>query len=314
MEAIGSKITYKEEGLYFAPANIFLDPQLPVENAVISHAHADHFIQGHKNVFCTPLTALLIKQRIKNYSGKINEINYHSTFQLNDCSITFFPAGHILGSAQILLEYNNIRYNYTGDYKLEQDSTCEPFELVPCDVLITESTFASQELKHPEVINEISKLNNTENINVILGVYALGKAQRITHLINKHCPGKTIMVHPRIVSFHKAYEKAGIQLGNWQPYNRHLFRRSVDCIYLLPPAFAKNFTFNHTYLRSFATGWNHLQDGFDLRITISDHADWFDLLQVIKQSNAKEVFTLHGNGDDLKKYFSDTEISVTPLH
>ncbi len=313
METKGSEIEYRREGLYFVPGNFYLDPILPVETAVVTHAHADHFVNGHKIVYCTPATSMLNTQRMKNYYGKKVSIDYHTPFLINNSTLELIPAGHILGSAQVLITYNAKRYLYTGDFKLIPDKSCEPFEFVKADVLITETTFASKGLRHPSDEEEIKKLNDYKEINIIIGVYALGKAQRVTQLINEFCPGKKIMVHHNISSFNHLYEKEGFPLGEWSPYDKHAFRKQRDLVYLLPPAHSRNFYPQPWYLRAFASGWEQLQNGFDFKLYISDHADWFDILNLTDQTGAKEIYTLHGDGEQLKNYLSEKGLKVTIL-
>lgn len=307
-------LSLQKEGLYFSPGNFYIDPVHPVETAVVSHAHGDHFINGHKTVYCTAGTGLLISQRMPNYFGKKILKSFHESFEINSCRISFIPAGHILGSAQVLIEFENKRFLYTGDFKLSPDKTCEPLEFIKSDVLITESTFGENGLRHPDAVSEIKKLNDLGDINIILGVYSLGKAQRIIQLINEHCPEKKIMVHRSIVLFNRAYEQSGFNLGEWGPYDKHTFRKMKNIVYLLPPSQAKNFYPQSWYLRAFATGWEHLQANLDFKLYISDHADWFDLLKLVEKVNPKEIFTLHGNGDDLKKHLEAQGRIVTVLN
>lgn len=307
-------IELRREGLYFAPGNFYLDPVLPVETAVITHAHADHFVNGHKIAYCTPPTSTLNHQRMKNYYGRKVTYPYHQPFTISNSTIEFIPAGHILGSAQVLITHADKRYLYTGDFKLAADKSCEPFEFVKADVLITETTFAENGLKHPSDIDEIKKLNQYVDINIIIGVYALGKAQRITQLINEFCPGKKVMVHKNISSFNRIYEVAGFDLGKWSAYDKHEFRKVRNIIYLLPPAHSRNFYPQPWYLRAFATGWEHLQTGFDFKLYISDHADWFDILNLVDKTGAKEIYTIHGNGEHLKTHLSDKGFRVTLLN
>jgi putative mRNA 3-end processing factor len=313
MESEEAEIVYRSEGLFFTPGNFYLDPILPVETAVVTHAHADHFINGNKTVYCTPLTGLLNSQRMKNYYGKKVLFNLHEPFHINNAVVEFIPAGHILGSAQVLITHNNKRFLYTGDFKLCHDKTCEPFEFVKADVLITETTFASEGLKHPSDVDEIKKLSNYNDINIVIGVYALGKAQRIIQLINEHCPGKRIMVHRNISSFNRVYESSGYNLGTWFPYDRHAFRKLRNIIYLLPPTHSKSFYPQPWYMRGFATGWDHLQTGYDFKLYISDHADWFDILDLVEKTGAHEIYTLHGEGKHLKAYLSERGLKVTVL-
>jgi putative mRNA 3-end processing factor len=314
MESNYDLIELRREGLYFSPGNFYIDPILPVETAIVTHAHADHFVNGHKTVYCTPSTSSLNSQRMKNYYGKKVSCDFHTSFTVNNITLEFIPAGHILGSAQVMVIYNNTKYLFTGDFKLTSDKSCEAFEFVQADVLITETTFASNGYQHPSDIEEIKKLNNYTGVNFVIGVYALGKAQRMISLINEFCDGKKIMVHRNISSFNRIYETSGFALGGWLPYDKHAFRKMRDMIYLLPPAHSRSFYPQPWYMRAFASGWDHLQIGYDFKLYISDHADWFDILKLVEQTGAKEVYTIHGDGAQLKSHLSEKGIKVTLLH
>jgi putative mRNA 3-end processing factor len=304
----------RPEGLYFQPGDFYLDPQLPVRHALVSHAHADHYISGHQHVYCTPLTHILHAKRNSDSAAVTHLFGFHEAFKVNNCSVSFAPAGHILGSAQILFEHNGLRYLYTGDFKQIADTTCEPLEYIKADVLITESTFASEGLKHPDPEQEISKINAFGDLNIIIGAYPLGKAQRLIALINKCCPDRTLMVHKKISIFNHAYQNSGFDPGSWRPYNKREFRRNRNMVYLLPPMHAKSFYPQPWYARAFATGWDHLQTGFDFKLYISDHADWFDLINLIRMSGARHIYTVHGDGKALQKYFSAESIPVVNLN
>ncbi|MDB5011178.1 MAG: exonuclease, partial [Mucilaginibacter sp.] len=153
-------VFFDANGLYCKYGDFYIDPQQPVKRAVISHAHADHAISGNNQVYCTDATAQFMQLRYAKSTAKIiNKVSYNQPFSIGEVMITFISAGHILGSAQVLMEYEGIKYLYTGDYKLQPDATCEPIELVTADVLITESTFADPQILHPDPIAEIKKLN-----------------------------------------------------------------------------------------------------------------------------------------------------------
>ena len=155
-------LSFNENGLYCPAGDFYLDPGKPVKNAVISHSHGDHATPGNTNVYCTPATAAIMQLRLKKGAGKDFFIKgFHEQFRLNNVLLTFYPAGHILGSAMVLMEYKGFRYLYTGDFKLQEDLTCEPAELVEADVLITETTFANPQIKHPDPAMEIAKLNRS---------------------------------------------------------------------------------------------------------------------------------------------------------
>jgi putative mRNA 3-end processing factor len=276
-----------------------------VQNAVISHAHADHAIPGNSEVYCTEATSQFMKLRYgKNAGRAFNIVGYNQPFTLNGVQITFIPAGHMLGSAQVLMEYQGTKYLYTGDYKLQQDSTCEPFEWIKSDVLITESTFANPNILHPDPIGEIKKLNDIKS-NIMLGAYGLGKSQRLIRLINEHTPQKTILVHHSIMPINAVYQKIGIDLGKHQLYSRKLMKEQKEYVYIVPP-----FTFDSYYRamgvkRLFASGWKNLQVNENDTLFISDHADWNDILQTIERTQPKQVWTLHGDGNHLRKHFGD---------
>ena len=296
-------LIFNPSGLYCKYGDFYLDPQLPVTNAVISHAHADHALPGNTNIFCTEATHAFMKLRYGKNAGKFfNIAPYHAKFNVGGVEITFISAGHMLGSAQVLMEYRGVRYLYTGDYKVQPDATCEPIEWVNADVLITESTFADPAILHPDPIEEITKLNDIK-LNILLGAYGLGKSQRLINMISEHVPQKKILVHHRIMPINAIYQKMGVTLGKHEIYSRKLMKNQEEFVYIVPP-----FTFD-SYIRAagvkrlFASGWKNLQANKQDTLYISDHVDWNDILQAVKNVNPKQLWTLHGNGKHLEKYF-----------
>ncbi|MNU90520.1 hypothetical protein D3C71_803900 [compost metagenome] len=230
---------------------------------------------------------------------------FNGTFKIGPVEITFLAAGHILGSAQILMEYQGVRYLYTGDYKLQADETCEPIEMQQADVLITESTFANPEVIHPDPIQEIKKLEGQAS-NILLGTYVLGKAQRITDLINRYCPERRVLVHSGILPYHRLYDEHGLKKMTYEPYNRREMKQGEqNKVYLVPPMTFNSYFRATKVLRAFASGWKRLQAQNDVELYISDHVDWNDILHYIKMVDPKEVWTLHGDGTILKSYFGD---------
>lgn len=299
-------VQFDANGLYCKYGGFYIDPVQPVEKAVISHAHADHAVAGNREVWCTVGTqAFMLFRYTKNAAKIFNVAVYRQQFNIGGVSITFIPAGHMLGSAQVLMEYQGTTYLYTGDFKLQADATCEPLEWVKADVLITESTFANPATQHPDPVLEISKLNDIK-INILLGAYGLGKSQRLIRLINDHAPQKTILVHHRIMPLNLVYEKAGYALGKYQLYNRKLMKNQQEYVYIVPP-----FTFD-SYIRAtgvkrlFASGWKNLQVNSQDTLYISDHADWNDILEMIKQVQPTQIWTLHGDGKHLREHFNNT--------
>jgi len=299
-------IVQNATGLFCSYGNFYLDPQSPVLNAVISHAHGDHACSGNQHVYCTKATSLFMLHRYKKFAaGTFLLKAYQESFILNDVKITFVSAGHIIGSAQVLMEYRGVKYLYTGDYKLQEDPTCEPIEFVQADVLITETTFADPATQHPKAEEEIKNLQSTA-INIMLGAYALGKSQRIIRLINDHCKGKRVLVHHSIMPFVKIYEQLGVDLGQYEVYDRKVMKNTPGgLIYLVPPMVFKSYIKAINVIRVFASGWKHLQGNKELQLCISDHVDWNDIIETIHQVQPKEVWTTHGDGAQLKSFFSD---------
>jgi putative mRNA 3-end processing factor len=296
-------VAFDDKGLYCKYGNFYIDPQQPVKTAVISHAHADHAVSGNHTVYCTASTASFMELRYgKNAGHLFNLVPFKEPFTIGGVTLKFVPAGHMLGSAMILMEYQGTTYLYTGDFKVQADETCEPIEWIQADVLITESTFADPQISHPDYVAEIQKLNGIKS-NILLGAYGLGKSQRLISLINQYAPQKKILVHHRIMPFNAIYEQAGFHLGKYQLYGRKLMKTQDEYVYIVPP-----FTFD-SYLRAvgvkrlFASGWKNLQVNQQDTLFISDHADWNDILMAVKEVEPKQIWTLHGEGIHLKNYF-----------
>ncbi len=291
-------------GLYCREGDFYLDPIKPVQTAVISHAHADHAIGGHQQVYATEATLAFMDLRYGKNAGKNKQaVPYHQKLTIKEVSVTLVPAGHILGSAQVLMEFAGIKYLYTGDFKLQPDTTCEMLEWAEADVLITETTFANPNTKHPDQVTEIQKLSQIP-FNILLGAYALGKSQRLIQMINQFCPEKQILVHRNIDPINRIYEKFGYLSGKYRLYDRKSIKTQNNFVYLVPP-----FTF-HSYIhakglrRIFASGWKNLQTNPRDSLYISDHADWDDILLLISKVKPAQVWTLHGNGFYLQQYFA----------
>ncbi|MEJ7558374.1 MAG: exonuclease [Pedobacter sp.] len=299
-------IIIDKTGLYCRYGNFYLDPKEPTIDAVISHAHGDHAIGGHQAVYCTEATSLFMKHRYKKNAGATFNLSpYRESFNIRGVSITFIPAGHMLGSAMILMEYQGIKYLYTGDYKLQPDATCEPIEFVKAHVLITETTFADSNTQHPDAESEILKLNSTQS-NIMLGAYVLGKSQRLIDLMTKHCPQKRILVHYSMMPFLKIYEQMGINPGKYEIYDRKVMKANqTNLVYMVPPMVYNSYSRAVNVVRVFATGWKHLQKGNEIQLLVSDHADWNDILKSVENIEPLEVWTNHGDGKELKSHFEN---------
>ena len=305
MPILNDFLSFNTKGLYCKYGDFYIDPTEPVTTAVVSHAHADHAISGNENVYCTEATAAFMQLRYAKNAAKVfNIVAYNAVFNIKDVQITFISAGHMLGSAQVLMEYDDVKYLYTGDYKLQTDETCEPIAWVKADVLITESTFADPAILHPNPVEEIKKLNDIK-LNILLGAYGLGKSQRLINLINLHAPQKKILIHHRIMPINAIYEKMGFSPGNYELYSRKLMKTQGEYVYIVPPFTFDSYINAKGVKRLFASGWKNLQVNQNDTLYISDHVDWNDILQAVKHVQPKQIWTLHGNGMHLKKHFGD---------
>ncbi len=309
-------IIRNKSSLYCQPGDFYIDPSRKTEKAVISHAHADHAIANNNEVWCTPETMAIMKARYGDkLKSKFHIVPYNQTFELGQVRIKFIPAGHILGSAQIILDYNETRYCYTGDFKIKPDDSCQGFELAECDVLITETTFADPSYSHPEDVDEIEKLHNYKSQNIVIGAYSVGKAQRINKLINRYLPQRNVMVHPETAIYHRVYEDSGMTPGVWTPYSYRKFRSNNCHVLIVPPRVMSSYNSTPGIVTTFATGWINPPIRAHFKFHISDHADWNDIIWLVEKSKARKVLTVHGDGRVLKQHLqlSRPDITVASL-
>ncbi|MGX1754075.1 exonuclease [Sphingobacterium sp. NPDC055346] len=313
MQIIEDFLVKRDKGYYCSYGDFYIDPLYPVKHAVVSHAHGDHASPGHRNIYCTAGTAAIMqyrypKQPLDSYHIK----GFSEFFQINGVDIYLYPAGHILGSAQIMMIYKGVRYLYTGDYKLQEDRTCEPIQIVEAEVLITETTFANPETKHPDPVSEIMKLDVRSNI--LLGCYSLGKAQRITALLNEHLPQKEVLLHYQIMPIHRIYDQFIDVPLKYEQYNRKSMKEAGDNkIYLVPPLTFNSYRRAKNVLKAFASGWERLQAQNDISLFLSDHVDWNDILYFVGKVKPKAIWTLHGDGRALHAHFSE-DIAIRDIH
>src|SRR6202453_3228593 len=218
-----------------------IDPTRAVERALITHAHSDHARAGHGAVLATRETLDLMRLRYgENFAGATQAIGYGESISLGGVKVTFHPAGHVLGSAQIAVEANGLRIVASGDYKDVADPTCAPFELIPCDVFITEATFALPVFRHGDPDAEIAKLLHSvalfpERAHLI-GAYTLGKAQRVIALIRKAGYQAPVYLHGAMEKITSYYASRGIALGELRPVRGATKQTLAGTITLCPPS------------------------------------------------------------------------------
>jgi putative mRNA 3-end processing factor len=302
-----------------------IDPTRPVERALITHAHSDHARAGHGTVLATQETLDLMRLRYgENFAGSTQAAGYGERIDVGGVNVTFHPAGHVLGSAQIAVQANSLRIVASGDYKNVPDPTCAPFELVPCDVFITEATFALPVFRHGDPDGEIEKLLRSvalfpERAHLV-GAYSLGKAQRVIALLRKAGYAAPIYLHGAMEKITHYYESRGIALGELREVRGATKQNLAGTITICPPS-ALNDLWTRRFpdpLAAFASGWMRVrararQQGVALPLVISDHADWDGLTATIAATGAGEIWVTHGQEDALVHWCTLRGLKARPL-
>jgi putative mRNA 3-end processing factor len=317
---------FLERNLRIAPIDVFIDPPQPRARAIITHGHADHARSGHGAVLATPDTIAIMKTRYgEDCAGSFQPLPFGETLDIDGVMVSLHPAGHILGSAQVLMEYAGQRIVVTGDYKRLPDRTAQPFELVECDLLVTEATFGLPVFQHPAPQAEIARLLRSvaafpERAHVI-GCYALGKAQRVISLLREAGYTAPIYLHGAMVRLCELYTERGISLGD--------LRHSLDVpkaelsgqIVIAPPSAIKDRWSRRLPdpVLAVASGWMSVkqrarQSGVELPLVISDHADWNELRQTIRETKAGTVWVTHGREDALVYWSQQQGLAAEPLN
>ncbi|WP_407024675.1 ligase-associated DNA damage response exonuclease [Roseococcus sp. DSY-14] len=302
----------RPEGLWCEPGDFFIDPRLPVPRAIVTHGHSDHARPGMGAVLATEETLAIMRARMgEGRAGDSQQaLRYGETVSLNGVKVTLRPAGHVLGSAQVVMDWRGSRAVVSGDYKRSLDPTCAPFEPVPCDVFVTEATFALPVFRHPEPLGEIARLLKSvalfpERTHVI-GCYALGKAQRLIALLRQAGWDRPIPLHGALVKLCRLYEELGVPLGPLENATVKDKARFVGSIVMAPPSaiqdrWARRLT---EPVPCLASGWMRVrqrarQGGVELPMVISDHADWPELLATCAEVQAPEIWITHGREEAL---------------
>ena len=311
------------DGIFVKPANAWIDPSRPKPLALVTHGHADHAYSGHERVHATRETLAIMALRHGAVAG--TPMTYGTPVDLNGVAVSFHPAGHVLGSAQILLEYRGERVVVTGDYKRAPDPTCALFEPIPCDVLITEATFALPVFRHPPIAQEIAKLLAVHAENpartILVGAYALGKAQRVIAELRRAGYDAPIYLHGAMEKMCALYETHGVPLGDLRPATIEADMDFAGAIVICPPS-----ALHDRWTRRFpdpilamASGWMQIrqrarQKQVDLPLIISDHADWDELTTTLEEVNPHETWVTHGRADALVHWCELRQRKAKALH
>ncbi|MEO1125118.1 MAG: ligase-associated DNA damage response exonuclease [Cyanobacteria bacterium J06635_15] len=319
-----SLITVRPEGLYCEAGNFYIDPWRGVDTALITHAHSDHARSGSAHYIATASSEGVLTKRL-GQDIHLQRITYGEKLKLGETWVSFHPAGHVLGSAQIRVEHKGEVWVVSGDYKRGKDPTCETFEVLPCDTFITEATFAlpiyNWDSGHDIAHRIYDWWQSDTSRPSILFCYAFGKAQRVLSELTQFTD-RPVYVHGAIQTLNEVYRAQGIPmletLATSEVPRDHKY--TGDLI-LSPPSghrasWMKRFKHPQT---AFASGWMAVRGarrrrGYERGFVLSDHADWHGLINTIVQTGASKVYVTHGQNEVLSRYLREHHtIDAQPL-
>jgi len=315
-------LEFTEKGIYCEKADIYIDAWKPVDKVIVTHGHSDHARWGSKHYLCHTDSDPIIRWRLGD-DNTIESIGYDKPLMINGVKFSFHPAGHIIGSAQVKVEYKGETWVVSGDYKLENDGLSTPFEPITCDVFITESTFGlpvykwkAQESVFAE-INQWWQNNANEGKASLLTGYSLGKAQRLLQGLNIAIG--PVFVHGAIDNINQVIASNGIKLKPYQRVNADMKKDAFrKALILAPPSAA-----NSPWVRRFqplslgiASGWMSLRGtrrrrAADRGFILSDHADWDGLNQAIQATNAERIIITHGYRSIFARWLNENGYQAT---
>lgn len=308
-------LTVNKNGLYCKVGNFYIDPWKPVDLALITHGHSDHMRAGMKHYICHAHTVPILKLRIGPQES-VRAVAYREVFEINGVKISFHPAGHIIGSSQIRLEYEGEVWLFTGDYKIDDDGVSEPFELVPCDHFITESTFGLPiyKFESPQTIyadiNRWWRENAEAGFNTILLGYSLGKAQNILAHLDSSIGD--IWLHGAVANTNEALAEIGFDFPGTRVTPAVDGSKFAGALIVAPPSAADTPWIRRfkPYRLAMCSGWMLLRGArrrraVDKGFALSDHCDWRQLNQAIVDSGAKHVYVTHGYEATFSKWVSE---------
>jgi putative mRNA 3-end processing factor len=317
-------LTPTPDGLCCRPGGFHIDPVRPVARALITHGHSDHARPGHGAVLATAETLDLMRLRYGDgFAGSAQPIRYGEPLALDGVTVSFHPAGHVFGSAQILVEAGGLRIVASGDYKDVADPTCAPFAPVRCDVFITEATFGLPVFRHGDPDAEIAKVLRSVAVFPerphMIGAYALGKAQRVIALLRAAGYDQPVYLHGAVEAITRYYA-SNMELGELVLAGDANRDALAGAVVICPPA-ALNDRWSRRFgdpVTAFASGWMRIRArarrrGVELPLVISDHADWDGLTAVIAATGAPEIWVTHGADDALVHWCRTRGLSARPL-
>ena len=322
MAKLGDWVQPQPDGIYIPAADLWVDPSMPRPRALVTHGHADHARGGHGAVWATAPTLAIMGVRYGPQQG--NPAAYGEQLRFGDVGVRFVPAGHVLGSAQIVLTHRDETVVVSGDYKRRADPTCDPFEPVACDVFITEATFGLPVFRHPETGDEIDKIVAAIRANpdrcVLVGAYALGKAQRVIRELRDRGHHDPIYLHGAMQRLCDLYVAHGIDLGELRPATEATKAEMMGHVVVAPPSALQDRWSRRLPdpITAMASGWMRVrqravQRGVELPLILSDHADWDELTDTLAEIAPREVWVTHGREEALVHWCMTRQIKARAL-
>lgn len=310
MNAVETWLSPTPRGLWCAPGGFFIDPPAAVDRAVITHGHSDHARSGHGAVLATAETIAIMKTRMGDTcAGSFQPLALGAPLRVGEVTVTLYPAGHILGAAQILIEHGGVRVVVSGDYKRAADPTCAPFDLVSCDLFITEATFGLPVFRHEPVGREIAKLLASHarfpERSHLVGVYSLGKCQRMIAELRRAGYDRRIYLHGAMQAVTRLYETLGQDFGDLGAMADAPASLAGEIVMCPPSALTDRWSRRMAEpVTTCASGWMRVrgrarQRNVELPLVVSDHCDWHELLRTIRETGAEEIWVTHGREDAL---------------
>ncbi len=313
-----------DTGLACAAGGFHIDPWRPTETALVTHAHADHARPGSGVYYAAAAGVGLLRKRLGDQAD-IRPVDWGERLTFGDTVVSFHPAGHVLGSAQIRVESDDGVWVVSGDYKRDPDPTCRPFEVVPCDTFITEATFALPVYRWrpgsatAAEIHDWWQGNRAQGRPSVLFCYALGKAQRVLAELMARTDA-TVFVHGAVEALVEVYRQAGIGMLPTEKVDLRQKRDYAGELVIAPPGAAGT-----TWMRrfrsastGFCSGWMRIRGqrrrrGYDRGFVLSDHADWPSLLRTIEETGASRVLATHGHTDALVRLLRERGVDAAAL-
>lgn len=312
-------------GLYCPAGDFHIDPWRRVDRAVITHGHGDHARPGMGHYWTERSGVPILRKRLGMYAP-VDGVDYGEPMRFGDVTVSLHPAGHILGSAQVRIEHEGRVWVVSGDFKRDDDPTCAPFEVVPCDTFVTEATFAYPVYRWPDAREVAGEIHawwqecRAANRPAVLVSYALGKAQRILAEL-QHYTDEEVLLHGAMLDLVQIYRDAGVAMLPTRSASDFGVRHDFGGRLILAPPSAVGGKWMRRFRGAstgFASGWmlirgNRRRRGYDRGFVMSDHADWPSLVRTVTECGARRVLATHGHTDVLVQHLRELGVDARPL-